>query len=148
MSANLIPDEFEEIKGAKGFKDLSEIPATVQAEIVQELNKMMSAAVVKAKAKIKKRSGFLAKSITKKVKKYKDGGVWSAFGVNANTAGEYKGERVRPIKYAHLVELGFTHVGNKPVQAKPFLRPTAREVFGGDALGKVIRDKIDKALKQ
>jgi hypothetical protein len=53
------------------------------------------------------RSGLLKKAAKKKVKLYRDKEIAVALvGVDKNVRGEFKGRKVRPANYQHLIELG------------------------------------------
>lgn len=83
------------------------------------LTKASTPTVKAARARVRKESGTLKKSLDKKVKTYVRSGVVVAIvGPRSGFKGEYKGKVRRPSFYAHLVEFG-----TSKTPARPFLRP-------------------------
>jgi len=145
------PSEYTDIAFNLGdtFKWTEEIALQVENDLKPFMGKIQSAAVAKIKAN-SVRSGALARSIkTKFVKKYdkETHRVWAGVGVDKNHVETYNGKRVRPIKYAHFIEQGFTHQpdGTK-IEDKPFLAPAVRLVGGKEKAQSIVTNAIQKAI--
>ena len=54
----------------------------------------------------RKRSGLYRKSVIRKVKRYRSGIAVGLVGPDTSVVGQFEGSRIRPQKYAHLVEYG------------------------------------------
>ena len=113
-------DGFAKIVGNKELiANLNAIRTGVRKTVVKSAMRKGAAVVAKnARKKVKKRSGLLAKAIRAGATRDGNGRV----SVNPKVIGEYKGKRVRPSKYAHLVEFG-----TQEAEAHPFLRPALEE---------------------
>ena len=93
------------------------------------------------------RTGLLRKAIAAKSQVLKNKGgdsyrVWAAVGVNKEIEGHYKGQRVRPYKYAHLVEYG--HNGVAP---KPFLRLALASRGGENEIRNIAAEALEETAK-
>lgn len=99
------------VEGAKRLVDTFEIlKGAVQRRIVR---RCVTSAVrpVRQQAKrttqFKNRTGLLRKSLSIKTRTYKNtGSVVAVVGADRSVQGTYKGKKVVPANYAHLVELG------------------------------------------
>lgn len=92
-----------------------------------------------AKKKITKgRTGLLKKAIRVK-SGMKGHTAFAVIGASRSIAGTYKGKRVVPWLYSHLVEYGTAHSA-----AKPFLRPAVNET--GAAVVKKMAIGLDRFL--
>lgn len=101
------------------LKNLLALPPKLQKRVMKPAFRKGAAVISKrAKRKVKKRSGLLRKSIKANVTKNVNGRIF----VDPKVEGEYKGKKVKPSKYAHLVEFG-----TQTAEAKPFLRPALNE---------------------
>ena len=80
------------------------------------------------------RSGTLRKSIgTRSRRNRRAGTIWVGVGPRLNTrqAVTLPSGRIQmrdPVKYAHLVERGFTHYRGRIVRARPFLKTAMRQL--------------------
>lgn len=106
-------------------KKLMRKALTVGARIIKRQMKTLLAGNV--------RTGLLRKAIHVSIRSYEDGRVMVAIiGPRKDTVGEYKGRRIVPWRYAHLVDLGTkSHsIGARSqhpgARAVPFIEP-ARE---------------------
>ena len=89
----------------------------------------------------------------------KDNFVWAGVGIDRKyfnihgkrAKGKRKGEYIKqiPVKYAHLVEAGFTHLpdGSK-VEGKPFLRPAVNQCGGDNGIKREITDTLKQVIKE
>ena len=145
----------------KLLEKLSTLPKKVQKKT---LNKAIAAGnriiLGAAKARVRRRTGMLARALGQRVKIYRSGGV--VVGITGPRTGYVKtrtGRKatalakrfaaagVKPTKYAHLVEQG--HSGPHPAPAYPFLRPAFDSTRGQvlDAMSRIIQDGILEAAK-
>ena len=113
-------DIYAEIIGDKQLiANLNALAPKIKKKIMKPAMRKGAAAIAKrAKRKVKKRSGMLQKSIKAKATKNGNGQVY----VDMKAAGEYKGKRVVPKNYAHLVEFG-----TRTSAAHPFMRSALAE---------------------
>lgn len=113
-------DIYAEIIGDKQLiANLNALAPKIKKKIMKPAMRKGAAVIAKrAKRKVKKRSGMLQKSIKAKATKNGNGRVY----VDMKVAGEYKGKRVVPKNYAHLVEFGTSNSA-----AHPFMRPALAE---------------------
>ena len=101
------------------IKKLNSLAPRLKKKVMKSaMRKGASVVAKRAKTKVKKRSGFLRKSI--KAKSTKNGNA--RIFVSPKVEGEYRGKTVKPAKYAHLVEFG-----TQAAEAHPFLRPALNE---------------------
>lgn len=77
----------------------------------------------------------------------KDGRIWVGVGIDTAAKAVYKGEVVRPHKYAHLVELGFTDRAGNDVQGIGFLTKAVKANGGNEAIVKIIKKSADDTLR-
>ena len=99
--------------------NLNAIVPNVKKRIMKAAVKKGAAVIAKrAKKKVRKRSGMLQKAIKYDATREGDGVVY----VSTKKEGEYKGKKVKPKKYASLVEMGTRHA-----PAHPFMRPAQKE---------------------
>lgn len=71
--------------------------------------------------------------------------TWVGVGVDAEFERKGKDDKTRrPVKYAHLVEKGFTYMRHKGqasnIEAKPFLKPAVNDVGGEDYIVERLKD--------
>lgn len=108
---------------------------------------MLTRAAADARANLERNksvdSGLLKKSIKTK---FKTRGriFWGAVGVDSNVdglVGKATKRTRRPIKYAHLIERGFTHYPDGgAIKVKPFLAPAINKMGGADGIAKKLKD--------
>lgn len=95
-----------------------------------------------AKAKVHKRSGFLAKSIGHKVTTFKkDQIVIATIGPRTKTQGIFEGQKVWPARYAHLEEFGSSRK-----DPHPFMRPAFDEQKG--AAQRIYETELGKSIER
>jgi HK97 gp10 family phage protein len=101
-------------------KHFKSFPRKVQKRQVRKVVNAMGQPVVKAiRKETPVRSGALKKSLGKKVVTYKDDGHMALIiGPRADYITTWRGQKVRPVKYAHLVEFGFTFADSKKIHPK------------------------------
>ena len=111
------------------FKGMKELNRAIQ-RLPEELQKRAYRSVITTGARViarharknisTERTGLLKKSIGVKsiVFKGANSGALAIIGPKRSVQGEYKGKRVIPANYSHLVEYGTSHSA-----AKPFIRP-------------------------
>ena len=111
------------------FKGLKELNRAIQ-RLPEELQKRAYRSVITTGARViarharknisTERTGLLKKSIGVKAIVFKgaNSGALAIIGPKRRVQGEYKGKRVIPANYSHLVEYGTSHSA-----AKPFIRP-------------------------
>lgn len=128
-------DMYAQIIGDKQLlANLNALAPKVKKRIMKPaMRKGASVVAKRAKTKVKKRSGLLKKAIKAKSTKNGNGRVF----VDTKVVGEYKGKKVWPAKYAHLVEFG-----TQDAAAKPFLRPALNE--GKDDAFKAVTAEAQK----
>lgn len=147
-------DMYAQIIGDKQLlANLNALAPKVKKRIMKPaMRKGASVVAKRAKTKVKKRSGLLKKAIKAKSTKNGNGRVF----VDTKVVGEYKGKKVWPAKYAHLVEFGtaFRAKGtpsksgklltrdHAATPAKPFLRPALNE--GKDDAFKAVTAEAQK----
>lgn len=123
-------------------KNLGELVAKVERQGMREAARKAATPMLQAaRAKAPVRTGTLKKSLAVKVKTFKrgkDSTVMAIIGPDRNVVSE-AGDK--PVKYAHLVELGTQHSA-----AKPFLRPAFDETK--DQSIKVYADSLKPAIER
>lgn len=124
------------------IKNLEMLPERMKKRVMKPAMRKGAAVIAKrAKKKVKSRSGLLKRSIKAKATKNGNGRTY----VDPSVSGEYRGKRVVPTKYAHLVEFG-----TSTSAAHPFLRPALeegkREAF--DAVTAEAQRQFGKLAKQ
>ena len=128
-------DMYAQIIGDKQLlANLNALAPKVKKRIMKPAMRKGGQVIAKrAKLKVKKRSGLLRKSIKAKSTKNGNGRIF----VDPKVEGEYKGKKVKPSKYAHLVEFG-----TRTAKAHPFLRPALNE--GKDDAFKAVTAEAQK----
>jgi len=130
------------------FKGLKELNRAIQ-RLPEELQKRAYRSVITTGARViasharknisTERTGLLKKSIGVKaiVSKGANSGALAIIGPKRRVQGEYKGKRVIPANYSHLVEYGTSHSA-----AKPFIRPAI------DSSGSKVMTKMAAGLNR
>lgn len=107
------------IQNRQLLANLNAIPEKMKKKIMKPAMKKGASVIAKrAKKKVKRRSGMLQRAIRYDATKEGDGIAY----VSTKLEGTYKGKRVKPRRYAHLVEKG-----TKRSAAHPFMRPALNE---------------------
>ena len=76
-----------------------------------------------------------------------DGRIWVGVGIDTKARAVYKGKVVKPYKYAHFVEFGFTDRAGNDVQGIGFLTKAVKANGGNEAIVKIIKESADDTLK-
>ena len=101
-------------------------------------------------------TGALKDAVNCSVMSYpKSGNVFGVIGIRTDVEKKkepktYRGRTQyrRPVKYAHLVERGFTHYPDgKKINGKPFLAPAVEEMKRGNKIENEIRKMVDDKIK-
>ena len=105
---------------AQAHRNLNEVVDKLQRTAVREAVQKAALPILKeARARVPRRYGHLRKSLVRKIRTYRDNAmVMAVVGPNrAYRSGDGR-ERIRPVKYAHLVEFG-----TSTAAPHPFMRP-------------------------
>ena len=119
--------------GDKALKrKLMNLAVNTQRKVARHaVTKAATPIVRSAKSKVPRESGTLAKSLTKKVKTYRDTmTVVAIVGPSNQTKNTYKGKVRMPKFYAHLVHGGFVMTNGQHVPGTPFLANAMEETQG------------------
>jgi HK97 gp10 family phage protein len=104
---------------AQAVRMLTGLPEPLRYKIMAyAVNKAVRPLVTMARTNARRRSGALAKSIANKVKTYKRSGVTVAVVGPTFQEWKYKGQRIVPGYYAHLVEGGTSKRGTRGMNRK------------------------------
>ncbi len=139
-------------------KLLKQLPEKSRRGAVRKSVNAGSQVIVKAakgKARQFKRSGALAKSITKVVRTGKDKqSIYAYVGPQSGFSAKFQGKTVIPALYVHLVEHGHLNSDGSFTPPKGFLRAAAAESEGAAAaaftskLGQAIEAEAAKLAKK
>ena len=77
----------------------------------------------------------------------KEGRIWVGVGIDTAAKAVYNGKVVKPYKYAHFVEFGFTDRAGNDVQGIGFLTKAVAANGGNEAIVKIIKESADDTLK-
>lgn len=124
-------------------KFLKTFPAAVQRRIMKAAVTYSLKPIRKAaRSIVRVRSGQLKKAIKSKSKSYaKRGIVWGAVGIDAKADIVIDGKKVKPIKYAHLVERGTKRTKPYPFMERAF-NQTRGSVMSG--MTQFVRSRLDR----
>ena len=92
------------------------------------------------------RTGALRNAIKPK-SVIKEGRIWVGVGIDTKARAVYNGKVVKPYKYSHLVEFGFTDRAGNDVQGIGFLTKAVKANGGNEAIVKIIKESADDTLK-
>ena len=133
---------------------------TVAAELLKSTNaffkRLNDNVVSELGANVNIRTGLLKKSLKYKVQSWRnnktatknglrlDLGIWAAVGIDRDIEGvDENGNKIWPVKYAHLVEFGHgkgTNNRGGDASEKPFMRPAIVKAGGVNAIRKFLAE--------
>lgn len=132
---------FVRIDGLKDtLRALDDLGGKLRGRVLRKaLQASQKPLVQAARARVPVRTRTLRKSLGAKVKIYREGHGVAVTGPRVSIVGEYRGRKVRPAKYAHLVEHGTVRAA-----AHPFLEPASQSSQGAmlTAMTRVIQGEL------
>jgi hypothetical protein len=109
------------------------VQRTVLAKVIRRVEKPMLQA---ARKNVRRRSGQLAKSLGVVIRRYKGTSVWGVLGPRWGFAAEWKGQKINPFYYAHLVEGGHRTVRGDTIARSGYTGTSLKQTIVAHNQGK------------